>query len=77
MPLIQVDMFEGRTAEIKREFVETITRETCRVLVRARRDANHPARREKIRLGLGRSALVGKKEVRPQLERFSAARRAR
>lgn len=32
MPLIQVDMFEGRTAEIKREFVETITRETCRVL---------------------------------------------
>lgn len=32
MPLIQVDMFEGRTAEIKREFVEAITRETCRVL---------------------------------------------
>lgn len=32
MPLIQVDMFEGRSAEIKRDFVETITRETCRVL---------------------------------------------
>jgi 4-oxalocrotonate tautomerase len=32
MPLIQVQMFEGRSAEIKREFVETITRETCRVL---------------------------------------------
>ncbi|MFH1603284.1 MAG: 4-oxalocrotonate tautomerase [Pseudomonadota bacterium] len=32
MPLIQVQMFEGRTHEIKREFVEAITRETCRVL---------------------------------------------
>ena len=32
MPLIQVEMFEGRSPEIKREFVETITRETCRVL---------------------------------------------
>ncbi|MEK7751869.1 MAG: tautomerase family protein, partial [Acidobacteriota bacterium] len=32
MPLIQVEMFEGRTPEIKREFVEAITRETCRVL---------------------------------------------
>ena len=32
MPLIQVDMFEGRTPEIKREFVEAMTRETCRVL---------------------------------------------
>ncbi|MGP1678747.1 MAG: 4-oxalocrotonate tautomerase, partial [Burkholderiales bacterium] len=32
MPLIQVDMFEGRTPEIKREFVDGITRETCRVL---------------------------------------------
>jgi 4-oxalocrotonate tautomerase len=32
MPLIQVQMFEGRTLEIKREFVEAITRETCRVL---------------------------------------------
>ncbi len=32
MPLIQVDMFEGRSAEIKREFVEGITRETCRLL---------------------------------------------
>ncbi len=32
MPLIQVDMFEGRNTEVKREFVEAITRETCRVL---------------------------------------------
>ena len=32
MPLIQVDMFEGRNSETKREFVEAITRETCRVL---------------------------------------------
>ena len=32
MPLIQVNMFEGRTPEIKREFVEAVTRETCRVL---------------------------------------------
>jgi 4-oxalocrotonate tautomerase len=32
MPLIHIEMFEGRTPEIKREFVEAITRETCRVL---------------------------------------------
>lgn len=32
MPLIQVDMFEGRSTEIKREFVDAITRETCRTL---------------------------------------------
>jgi len=32
MPLIQVDMFEGRGPEAKREFVEAMTRETCRVL---------------------------------------------
>jgi 4-oxalocrotonate tautomerase len=32
MPLIHVEMFEGRTPEIKREFAEAITRETCRVL---------------------------------------------
>jgi len=32
MPLIHVEMFEGRTPEIKREFVEALTRETCRVL---------------------------------------------
>ena len=32
MPLIQVQMFEGRSAEVKREFVAAITRETCRVL---------------------------------------------
>ena len=32
MPLIHVEMFEGRTQETKREFVAAITRETCRVL---------------------------------------------
>ena len=32
MPLIQVDMFEGRNTDAKREFVDAITRETCRVL---------------------------------------------
>ena len=32
MPLIQVDMFEGRDAATRREFVAAITRETCRVL---------------------------------------------
>lgn len=32
MPLFHVEMFEGRTAEVKREFVAAITRETCRVL---------------------------------------------
>ena len=32
MPLIHVELFEGRTPEMKREFVEAITREICRVL---------------------------------------------
>lgn len=32
MPMIQVTLFEGRTAEQKREFAEAITRETCRTL---------------------------------------------
>jgi 4-oxalocrotonate tautomerase len=32
MPIINVTMFPGRTKEQKREFVEVITRETCRIL---------------------------------------------
>ncbi|MEK7435366.1 MAG: 4-oxalocrotonate tautomerase [Pseudomonadota bacterium] len=32
MPLIQVDMFDGRSPEFKREFVDGLTRETCRLL---------------------------------------------
>jgi 4-oxalocrotonate tautomerase len=32
MPMIHVELFEGRTMEQKREFVETLTRETCRIL---------------------------------------------
>lgn len=32
MPIIKVEMFEGRTPAQKREFVEVITRETCRIL---------------------------------------------
>ena len=32
MPLIQVTMFAGRSKEQKREFVELLTRETCRIL---------------------------------------------
>lgn len=32
MPLIHVEMFEGRSPELKREFVDAITKETCRVL---------------------------------------------
>lgn len=32
MPLIQVDMFEGRSADARRELVDALTRETCRVL---------------------------------------------
>jgi 4-oxalocrotonate tautomerase len=32
MPIIHVEMFEGRSQEQKREFVEAITRETCRIL---------------------------------------------
>ena len=32
MPMIHVEMFTGRTAEQKREYVEVVTRETCRIL---------------------------------------------
>lgn len=32
MPIIHVQMFEGRTQEQKREFVEALTRETVRIL---------------------------------------------
>jgi len=32
MPIIHVELFEGRTVEQKREFAETVTRETCRIL---------------------------------------------
>jgi 4-oxalocrotonate tautomerase len=32
MPMIHVELYEGRTQEVKREFAEALTRETCRVL---------------------------------------------
>jgi 4-oxalocrotonate tautomerase len=32
MPIITVEMFEGRTLEQKREFVAAVTREACRTL---------------------------------------------
>jgi 4-oxalocrotonate tautomerase len=32
MPMIHVELFEGRSIEQKREFVDVITRETCRIL---------------------------------------------
>lgn len=32
MPLIQIDIFEGRTEERVRELVEALTAATCRVL---------------------------------------------
>lgn len=32
MPNINIELFEGRTVEQKREFAEVITRETCRIL---------------------------------------------
>jgi 4-oxalocrotonate tautomerase len=32
MPVIHVEMLTGRSAEQKREYVEVVTRETCRVL---------------------------------------------
>lgn len=32
MPTFHVEMFEGRTVEQKRQFVEAITRTTCEVL---------------------------------------------
>lgn len=32
MPMIQVELFPGRSIEQKREWVEVVTRETCRIL---------------------------------------------
>ena len=32
MPTMHIELFEGRSAEKKRELVEVLTRETCRVL---------------------------------------------
>lgn len=32
MPMIRVEMYEGRTLEQKRELVEVMTRESCRIL---------------------------------------------
>jgi len=32
MPIMRIEMFTGRTPEQKREFVEVVTRETCRTL---------------------------------------------
>ena len=32
MPVIRVELFEGRTIEQKREFAEVVTRETVRIL---------------------------------------------
>ena len=40
MPIIRLEMFEGRTTEQKREFVEVVTRETCRILTCQPQDVN-------------------------------------
>lgn len=32
MPIIRVEMYEGRTVDQKRDLVETFTREACRIL---------------------------------------------
>ena len=32
MPMIQVELFPGRSIEQKREWVEMVTRETCRIM---------------------------------------------
>ena len=32
MPMIRVEMYEGRTIEQKRELVDVFTRESCRIL---------------------------------------------
>ncbi|WP_341644111.1 4-oxalocrotonate tautomerase [Thauera sp. SDU_THAU2] len=32
MPTMHIELFEGRSAEKKRELVEALTKETCRVL---------------------------------------------
>jgi 4-oxalocrotonate tautomerase len=40
MPVIHVEMLTGRSAEQKREYVEVVTRETCRVLKCTPEDVN-------------------------------------
>lgn len=40
MPIIRLEMFAGRSAEQKREFVEVVTRETCRILTCKPEDVN-------------------------------------
>jgi 4-oxalocrotonate tautomerase len=40
MPIIRLEMFEGRTPAQKREFVEVMTRETCRILTCKPEDVN-------------------------------------
>ena len=32
MPIIRVEMYEGRTVEQKRELADVLTREACRIL---------------------------------------------
>lgn len=40
MPLIQIDMFPGRTLEQKREMTEVLTREVCRIAKCTPQDVN-------------------------------------
>lgn len=40
MPIIRIEMFEGRSTEQKREYVQVVTRETCRILTCKPEDVN-------------------------------------
>lgn len=40
MPIIRLEMFAGRTIEQKREFVQVVTRESCRILACKPEDVN-------------------------------------
>jgi 4-oxalocrotonate tautomerase len=40
MPIIRLEMFEGRSTEQKREFVEVVTKEACRILACKPDDVN-------------------------------------
>ena len=40
MPIIRLEMFEGRSQEQKREFVQVVTREACRILACKPEDVN-------------------------------------
>ena len=57
MPTFNIQLFEGRTVDQKRAFVEAITRVTCETLGCEPAGRHHSHRREEGELGDGREAV--------------------